>query len=98
MNTIIALMPAFLRAVGGVISLLEGTNAFSEGFSSVAEEVLSAAASLVERGDEAANELAALTNSIVAMGPHDPTQEQWADLEARSNAAHAAIQAPSAPA
>ena len=92
--TIIALIPDFLRALSAVLPVL-GNKAAAIGspFITVAEEVLSAGAALIERGEEGAGALAALTGQITAMGTSDPTSDQWAQLKAQSDAAHASIQA-----
>lgn len=56
--------------------------------------ILSGAAALVRAGDAALPELQALTDQVKAMvsADRDPTDAEWAELTARSNAANAIIQ------
>lgn len=62
---------------------------------SAIKSVLDLAALAVERGSEGADQLRVLVEDIkemVAQG-REPTELEWADLKARSDAAHAEIQA-----
>lgn len=85
---ILSLIPAFLRAIASA-------PAASSFLSPHVDALLLAAASLIERGEAGATELEALTAQIEAMieANRDPTPEEWAALHARSDAAHAILQA-----
>jgi hypothetical protein len=62
------------------------------------DTILSTIAALLERGEAAVPELQALTEHIQSMvkAGTDPTAEDFATLKAKSDAAHAAIEAPAA--
>jgi len=86
-TTILDLIPAFLRAIASA-------PAASSFLTPQVDAILLAGAALIEHGDAAAQELAAFTAQIEAMvaAKRDPTPDEWAALEARSNTAHAIIQ------
>lgn len=86
---ILLLIPDFLR----VLSNASGTFLHSQSSTTV-QTVLSAGAALIERGNAAATDLTDLTAHLKAMGASDPTDADWAQLKARSDAAHAALQSP----
>lgn len=92
MNTttasIMSAVPSFLRAIAAA-------PAASSFLTPAVDGLLLAGAALVERGDEAVQELQALTDQIKAMtqAGRDPTADEWTALHLRSDAAHAAIQA-----
>lgn len=93
-STLVTLVPGFLRAVAGALPALVNQMPTASTYFSVAEEVLSAAAILIEHGDAAHNALRSLTAQIEAFGQNDPTEEQWSALKIASDSAHAIIQAP----
>lgn len=93
-ETLLELVPTFLRAVASALPVLINRIPVTSTFATVAEEVLSAGAALIERGDEASQELALLAQEIIDMGLGDPTESQWDSLKHRSDAAHSALQAP----
>lgn len=93
-TSLTALTPAFLRAIGSVLPLLIQRIPSASTFANIAEEVLSAGAALIERGEEASHQLADLTRQIEAMGVSEPTEDQWAQLKLSSDIAHAQIQLP----
>lgn len=84
--TLLALIPNFLRVIASAIT--SGTT-----LSTAMHEVLTTAAALVEVGDSAAVELQQLTAQVNAMviANRDPTDDEWAALQARSDAAHKLI-------
>lgn len=61
---------------------------------SILDTVLITAAELIKVGEAGATELQALTAHIQAMvsSGRDPTEDDWNQLKARSDAAHALIQ------
>lgn len=81
------LIPDFLRALGSGLELVPG-------WPTVAGVALSAGAALVERGEAAAGEFAALSADLQAMvkAGTEPTADQLASLQARSDAAHTTLQ------
>jgi hypothetical protein len=88
MNTLLELLPTFLRAVADASVL------YAPAYSTVISGVLTAGAALIERGEAAATELAALTTQIQAMvkAESDPTEADWAALKTASDTAHTQIQ------
>lgn len=92
---LLALIPEFLRSIGAILPTLTMLSA-SPGWISLAEQVLSAGATLVERGEEGASELQALTQHIQSLQGTDASSGDWDALRARSDAAHAILQAPPA--
>lgn len=84
--TILSLIPTVLRTLDAAVTAWRD--------SPVIHSILGAIANLVERGEDGAVELSALNDQITAMvsANRDPTDEEWAALKARSDAAHAGIQ------
>lgn len=91
---VLALVPGFLRAVAGALPVLANRIPVANTYFSVAEEVLSAGAILIEHDESAQEALQSLTTQIEAFGQNDPTESQWNALKAASDTAHAIIQAP----
>lgn len=83
-QTVLDLVPEFLRAV----------SVLSPSVGPWLPPVLNTVAALVEAGDHGLADLAKLTAEIKAMADAGlaPTDDEWAAFQARSNAAHAAIQ------
>lgn len=91
-QTLLQLLPTFLRAVSDIVSWWPSLD-------SVVSHVLTTAAALVAAGETGSAELSALTTQIRSMadGAGGPTVEDWNSLKARSEAAHATIQQPLTP-
>lgn len=90
--SILSLVPEFLRTVASA-------PAASSFLTPIVDEMLLAAASLIQRGEEGAQALADFTSQIKAMvtAGRDPTPDEWNSLKARSDAAHAILQGAPAP-
>lgn len=88
-NSILQLVPPLLRTIANAAP---SAGSFLAPF---VDEILLGAAALIEQGEEGAQGLAELTNHIKSMAQagRDPTVDDFNELRARSNAAHATIQA-----
>lgn len=87
MSIQLAVLSAFVRALGDA--------AVSNGIASGSVKVFTdLGAALLDRGSEAESELQLLTSDIQTMVSEDrePTSLEWADMQARSDAAHSIIQ------
>jgi hypothetical protein len=85
--------PVVLAGLLRALSALSGSAKFKEG--ETVGRVLALAAFAVERGEagrKQLEELCAKVDVMVAQG-REPTDQEWLELRARSDAAHAAIQA-----
>lgn len=86
-NQLLPIVPDLLRALSlGLESI--------PGWPALAGLVLNTGAALIERGEAAAGELAALSADVTIMVKSGlpPSADQLAGLQARSDAAHAALQ------
>lgn len=85
----LTLIQALLSALGAVAMTPAGAALGGVG------SILNFAASLIGQGEAGMVELQKLTDEVKAMvaAGRDPTDEEFAALKARSDAAHAAIQA-----
>lgn len=90
----LAAIPDFLRAVGVSLGAVAG-DPVHQGKGAAIVTALGAVAALIEGGEEASEELHALTDQIKGMvaDGRNPSEEEWASLKARSDAAHAVLQA-----
>lgn len=88
-----------LTTIAALLRALASAPAASSFLTPAIDSILLAAAAFIDRGEEGAAALAELTAHIQAMvdAKRDPTADEWATLKARSDAAHAAIEAPEAP-
>lgn len=93
----LAAIPDFLRAVSVSLGAVAGDPAHG-GKGAAIVMALNAVAALIEGGEEASQELHALTDQIKGMVAEgrNPSEEEWATLRSRSDAAHAALQAAAA--
>lgn len=96
---ILAVLPTFLRSIVVSLGAVVGDTAHA-GRGAAITSALNVAASLIERGEAGAAELQKLADQVAEMvsAGTEPTAEQWADLRARSDAAHLALQNADAPA
>jgi hypothetical protein len=90
-TTLLAVLPAFLRTIAGIGAPFAGAAA------PAIAAAIGYAATLIERGEAGAAGLQSLTDEIAAMGTANATDAEWAALKARSDAAHAILQAVPSP-
>lgn len=88
-NQSLVLVPDLLR-------VLAAAPASSSFLTPSIDSILNSIAAFIEQGEAGAAGLQALNDHIKAMvsAQRDPTADEWAELKARSDAAHAILQQP----
>lgn len=87
-------MEALLAIAATLLRTLAAAPASSSFLTPHVDDILASIAAVLETGEDALPQLQALTEHVAAMvaADRDPTTEEFAELKARSDAAHAVIE------